>query len=363
MGRCRYLRFEGSDHRPLVTYFNASTPKRRGIFRIDRALTENDEIETLVDAAWNHDPLESVIGKLNACRRGIIRWAREHNLKHILIINQTQESLEKALSATILDPVLITSLSNTLRDAYKEEELFWVQRSRILWLKCGDRNFFHAISRQRRMINNLSVIEDYEGKEVYEEPQIVTVISDYVRDIFNSVGDGDFSDIQNILSPRVTDEMNMSFTALPSESEIYYAVMSINGGKAPGPDRFSSKFYQAYWHIIKADVVRDIRQFFSSGYLHPQQNVTHIRLIPKGIGPRRVSDYRPIALCNTHYKIIGKILSHRLKPLLPDLISVSQSAFVSGRAIGDNVLITHETLHYLRTLEARSIAQWPLKQT
>lgn len=98
---------------------------------------------------------------------------------------------------------------------------------------------------------------------------------------------------------------------------------------------------------------RDIKQFFISDTLHPQQNETHIRLIPKITGPRSVSDYRPIALCSTHYKIIAKILSKRLRPLLPNLISTSQSAFVAGRAIGDNVLITHETLHFLRTSEAK----------
>ena len=363
MGRCRYLRFEGSDHRPLVTYFNGAMPKKRGVFRFDRTLTEKEEVEALVEEAWNHDPLESVIAKLNACRRSIIRWAKEQNLKHNMVINQNQEALERALSAAVPDPALIGVLTDTLREAYKEEELFWLQRSRIMWLRSGDRNtgFFHAITRQRRMMNTLSVIENDEGKEVFEEPQLVSVIAAYFRDIFSTVGDGDFSEIQNILSPRVTEEMNRSLTALPRESEIHAAVLSINGGKAPGPDGFSAKFYQAYWHIIKADVVRDITQFFASGYLHPQQNESNIRPIPKGSGPRRVVDYRPIALCNTHYKIIAKILSHRPRPLLPDLISVSQSAFVAGRAIGDNVLITHETLHYLRTSEAKKYCSMAVK--
>lgn len=59
-------------------------------------------------------------------------------------------------------------------------------------------------------MNTLSVIENDEGKEVFEELQIVSVIAAYFRDIFSTVGDGDFSEIQNILSPQVTEEMNRS---------------------------------------------------------------------------------------------------------------------------------------------------------
>ena len=58
-------------------------------------------------------------------------------------------------------------------------------------------------------------------------------------------------------------------------------------------------------------------------------------------------------LCSTHYKIIAKILTKRLQPLLPRIISPHQLAFVPKRAIGDNVLITHEILHYLRTSKAK----------
>lgn len=92
--------------------------------------------------------------------------------------------------------------------------------------------------------------------------------------------------------------------------------------------------------------------FFETKSLHKRHNETHVRLIPKITVPKKVVDYRPIALCSTHYKIIAKIITKRLQPLLTELISPHQSAFVPQRSISDNVLITHEILHYFQTSKA-----------
>ena len=58
-----------------------------------------------------------------------------------------------------------------------------------------------------------------------------------------------------------------------------------------------------------------------------------------------VAEFRPISCCNTIYKCITKIIASRLKTVLPSIISPNQAAFLTGRSILDNVLLSHELLN------------------
>ena len=77
-------------------------------------------------------------------------------------------------------------------------------------------------------------------------------------------------------------------------------------------------------------------------------NHTLVALIPKKQKLELIFDFRPISLCNVIYKLVTKLITNRLKPLLPSVISASQGAFVQGRLISNNVLIAYEIMHAMR---------------
>ena len=96
------------------------------------------------------------------------------------------------------------------------------------------------------------------------------------------------------------------------------------------------------------DITNAVLVALNLGIILESINTTFISLIPKIQNPKKVSDFRPISLCNVFYKLISKVLVNRLKLVFPYVVSDSQSAFLSGRLIIDNVLVAFETLHYLK---------------
>jgi hypothetical protein len=77
-------------------------------------------------------------------------------------------------------------------------------------------------------------------------------------------------------------------------------------------------------------------------------NDSIIFLIPKQRNPSDLKDSRPIRLCNVVYKVIAKCIVNRLRPLLQEIISLEQSAFVPGRMITDNALIAFECINTIQ---------------
>lgn len=73
-----------------------------------------------------------------------------------------------------------------------------------------------------------------------------------------------------------------------------------------------------------------------------------IALLHKGGGRNTLKNWRPIILLNVAYKIFAKALQMRLQPVLMELVSHDQSAFLSMRYILDNIFLTQETISYAK---------------
>ena len=108
-------------------------------------------------------------------------------------------------------------------------------------------------------------------------------------------------------------------------------------------------------------VTKTVLDFLNLGVIPPNFNDTHIVLVPKSKNPKRVTEYRPISLCNVVYKLASKTLVNRLKRLLPSIISDIQSAFVNGRLIIDNVLVAFKTIHHISQRKVGVIGEMALK--
>ncbi|KAL0292792.1 UNVERIFIED_CONTAM: hypothetical protein Sradi_6973000 [Sesamum radiatum] len=55
-----------------------------------------------------------------------------------------------------------------------------------------------------------------------------------------------------------------------------------------------------------------------------------------------VADYRPSLCCNVIYKVITKVIVDQFSPALEHLIDSSQTTFVGGRNIIDNMFLAQE---------------------
>ncbi|GJX19256.1 RNA-directed DNA polymerase, eukaryota [Tanacetum coccineum] len=246
----------------------------------------------------------------------------------------------------VTDDMLLSrlDLSKQLQDLSSLDHSDFIQKAKVRWAVEGDENskFFHGIINRKR--TNLSVKGIMVDGEWVDDPSRIkkefhTHFADRFKEPGLSRGKLNFF-FPNRLCREQADDLEL----MVSNDEIRKAVWGCGENKSPGPDGYTFEFFRKFWTTIGPDFCSAVQWFFEHGAFAAGCNSSFVTLIPKILNPKLVSDFRPISLIGSIYKVITKILASRLSNVISDLISNVQTAFLPNRQILDGPFIVNEII-------------------
>ena len=204
--------------------------------------------------------------------------------------------------------------------------------------------FYAKLEKRSQERNTINELQDEDGSLKTRNEEMLSIAEKYYKKLFTPSNTDKLRQTQllrNIVK-RINSSDRQKLDAPITAKELLDAVFQLHAKKSPGPDGIPAEFYQFYWYLIGdmyMEYINAARRTSFSKY----KNTSVTTIIYKRKGKiYELGNYRPISLINVDLKIISKVLTNRLKPVLPSIIHESQTN-VLGRRID-------YTIHMLRDL-------------
>ncbi|PNW85713.1 hypothetical protein CHLRE_03g208554v5 [Chlamydomonas reinhardtii] len=146
-----------------------------------------------------------------------------------------------------------------------------------------------------------------------------------------------------------------------SDAELMAALAGSANGKAPGSDGVPYEVYKVFWALLGPRLCAAAAAAFAAAAdahdggemaaaLPASWREGIITLIYKGksLDRAELASYRPITLLNCDFKMVSKAVCARLQPALDAVVDELQTAFITGRWIGDNALYLQGLIEWMR---------------
>ncbi|KAL4367022.1 hypothetical protein GQ457_05G027720 [Hibiscus cannabinus] len=272
----------------------------------------NERYKELVEYVCRGDKDNNIGENIRKIKEATKAWVKEIRRAEGESIADLENKIAKLEDKALVNAnqinlwVDIKELKYELWHRYVMEEREWLQNLRLKWFTNGDRN------------TNYNEVKTIPIKDLgFELPK---------------------------LSEEATNRLDSPFTV----EEVWAAICSTDGNRAPGLDGFNLNFYKKFWPQLKASVMEFFGKFYDGNLLDFSFNYSYITLIPKKSHPEDVEDFRSISLVASLYKILARVLSRRLAQCINEVVGEFQFAFTQGKQAIDCALIANKVIEDLK---------------
>lgn len=347
-----------SDHSALHLDFALSTQKRGpGFWRFNNQLLSNP---VFIQEMRAHllEAQQAELSYPNALWEWIkfqarsfaisfaIHRAREEK-RHELHLHRTLDILSKNLGPSTSADTFeeVQSVKRELSEILKHKANKTIFRARANWAQHGEKPtaYFLGLEKRKAKDKTVTSLKNECGRLLSRNDEIL----DYERRYFQSIYEEDPSQLQNledfpfsdIDAPKVSEPHRLLANRPFLKQEFRTALKELNKNKSPGSDRLSPEFLLAFWDILEDPYFDSILYSIDNNRLSEEQQAGIITLVPKKSKDITVlSNWRPITLLNSDFKIFSKALANRIQLGIKDVVEPDQTGFVRGRTIGSNIL-------------------------
>ncbi|KAA0035247.1 LINE-1 retrotransposable element ORF2 protein [Cucumis melo var. makuwa] len=321
-----------SDHFPIIL----ESPQIKWgpcPFRLNNSSLKDKEFQKNFPDWWNNSkqfgfPGYAFIQSLKSLSKLIKEWQHNkvnlYDAKRKVLLEEIDsiDKLELQGNMSTIHHQKRISLKSELLSIENNQALIWHQRSRQRWNLLGDENnaFFHRVCTINQRKNQIKSICDPNGTSLDSIGDISRIFISHFQNIYTKENYEEIL-IDNLNWNPISCSHQSELCKPFDEQEIKSTIMSISNEKAPGPDGYTILFYKKHWTDLKGDLLNVLKDFHKKGIVNNNVNNTFIALISKKEKCTTPSDYRPISLTTSLYKIMAKALANRLKSTLPDTVA------------------------------------------
>ena len=374
-----------SDHDAIQILTRASDetkPKKSFSYRPPRTPNElrkyESEIDLSLSATTLADPehrMDEVTKATESLARKIKRANRLAENKTVWTLKQKGVRLQKVKASENIGyklKALKEQITRNDSQLSKAEILRDKDRARIRdsaryrTLDRGGKDTFKPLKKQHLSIATTKMSETTvapDGKETSKTFSSQEEIANHQREKWSALFDLklDFSDTQDSIantmanikrdkSVQLTSSMikSLDIKDIISTESIITAIEKLKKDTAPDQNGLTSDFFFDHREALAPVLNEMFKENIQSRVMTPKMRQAVVTLIykSKDLDPEKWKNYRPIAVTDIAYRILGTCIQLKLAPLLQHLTGESQPGFIPDRRIDDDIMAVTELAHY-----------------